>query len=43
LREWLVGQGVEVDASGPGLLGRLLATDTERWGAIARSVGARLD
>lgn len=43
LRAALSEQGVEIQATGPEVLGRLLQSDTERWGAIARSVGARLD
>jgi tripartite-type tricarboxylate transporter receptor subunit TctC len=43
LRQALAAQGVEVQAAGPEVLGQLLRADTERWGAIARSVGARLD
>lgn len=43
LRAALAEQGVEIQATGPEALGRLLHSDTERWGAIARSVGARLD
>lgn len=43
LRTRLAELGVEVEASGPAVLGALLRADTERWGAIARSVGARLD
>ncbi len=43
LRAALAEQGVEIQATGPEVLGRLLQSDTERWGAIARSVGARLD
>ncbi|WP_137126987.1 tripartite tricarboxylate transporter substrate-binding protein [Roseomonas sp. HF4] len=43
LRAALADQGVEVQAAGPEVLGRLLRSDTERMGAIARSVGARLD
>ncbi len=43
LRTALADQGVEIQATGPEALGRLLQSDTERWGAIARSVGARLD
>ncbi len=43
LRAALADQGVEVQATGPEVLGRLLRSDTERWGAIARSVNARLD
>jgi tripartite-type tricarboxylate transporter receptor subunit TctC len=43
LRALMAEQGVEVKASGPEELARLLRTDTERWGAIARAVGARLD
>ncbi len=43
LRAAMADQGVEVQAAGPDVLGRLLQSDTERWGAIARSVGARLD
>ncbi|MEI6161982.1 MAG: tripartite tricarboxylate transporter substrate-binding protein [Roseococcus sp.] len=43
LRAALAEQGVEVQASGPEALGRLMQADTERWGTIARSVGARLD
>jgi tripartite-type tricarboxylate transporter receptor subunit TctC len=43
LRASLADQGIEVQAAGPEVLGRLLRADTERWGAIARSVGARLE
>jgi tripartite-type tricarboxylate transporter receptor subunit TctC len=43
LRTALAEQGVEIQATGPEALGRLLQSDTERWGAIARSVGVRLD
>ena len=43
LRERMAEQGVEVEASGPAVLGPLLVADIERWGAIARSVGTRLD
>ncbi|UPY35597.1 tripartite tricarboxylate transporter substrate-binding protein [Sediminicoccus sp. KRV36] len=43
LREALAAQGVEVQATGPDVLGRLLQADTERWGGIARSVGARME
>lgn len=43
LRARLAEQGVEVEASGPAVLAALLRADTERWGAIARAVGARLD
>jgi tripartite-type tricarboxylate transporter receptor subunit TctC len=43
LRAALAEQGVEVQAASPEVLGRLLQADTERWGAIARAVGARLD
>ncbi len=43
LRASLSEQGVEVQATGPEPLARLLRTDTERWGAIARAVNARLD
>jgi len=43
LREAMAGQGVEVQATSAAVLGDLLRADTERWGAIARSVGARLD
>lgn len=43
VRARLAEQGVEVEASGPAVLAALLRSDTERWGAIARAVGARLD
>ncbi|MBX9748542.1 MAG: hypothetical protein K5Q68_02895 [Roseococcus sp.] len=43
LRAALAEQGVEVQATGPEVLGRLMQSDTERWGALARSVGARLE
>jgi tripartite-type tricarboxylate transporter receptor subunit TctC len=43
LRAALADQGVEVKATGPEPLGRLLQADTERLGSIARAVGARLD
>jgi tripartite-type tricarboxylate transporter receptor subunit TctC len=43
LRARLGDLGVEVEASGPASLAELLRSDTERWGAIARAVGARLD
>jgi len=32
-----------VKATGPEALAQLLRADTQRWGAIARAVGARLD
>jgi tripartite-type tricarboxylate transporter receptor subunit TctC len=43
LRSWLADQGVEVQAAGPDVLGRLMQTDTERWGILARSVGVRME
>lgn len=43
LRAAMAEQGVEVQATGPEPLARLLQADTERWGAIARSVGARMN
>jgi len=43
IREGLAALGVEVQATGPEALGRLLRSDIERWGTIARAVGARLD
>jgi len=39
----LADQGMLVKATGPEALANLLRADTERWGAIARAVGARLD
>lgn len=43
LRSALAEQGVEVQATGPEALGRLMQADTARWGALARAVGARLE
>jgi tripartite-type tricarboxylate transporter receptor subunit TctC len=43
LRTAMAEQGVEVQATGPEALARLLQADTERLGAIARAVGAKLD
>jgi tripartite-type tricarboxylate transporter receptor subunit TctC len=43
LRTWLAEQGVEVQATGPEVLGRLLQSDMERWGNLARSVGVRME
>jgi tripartite-type tricarboxylate transporter receptor subunit TctC len=43
IRAALAEQGVEVQATGPEPLGRLMQADTERWGSIARAVGAKLD
>jgi tripartite-type tricarboxylate transporter receptor subunit TctC len=43
MRMRLAEQGLEVEAGGPAVLAALLRSDTERWGAIARAVGARLD
>jgi tripartite-type tricarboxylate transporter receptor subunit TctC len=42
LRADLAELGMEVQATGPEPLGQLLRTDTERFGAIARAVGTRL-
>jgi len=43
LRAALADQGMLVKATGPEALAQLLRADTQRWGAIARAVGARLD
>jgi tripartite-type tricarboxylate transporter receptor subunit TctC len=43
LRADLAELGMEVQATGPEPLGQLLRTDTERFGAIARSVGTRIE
>lgn len=43
LRAALAELGMDVQATGPEPLGQLLRADTERMGAIARAVGARLD
>jgi tripartite-type tricarboxylate transporter receptor subunit TctC len=43
LRAALAEQGVEVQATGPETLARLMQSDSERWGALARSVGVRLE
>lgn len=43
IRAALAEQGVEVQATGPEALAQLMQSDTERWGGIARAVGARLE
>jgi tripartite-type tricarboxylate transporter receptor subunit TctC len=43
VRAALAELGMEVQATGPEPLAQLLRADTERFGAIARAVGARLD
>jgi tripartite-type tricarboxylate transporter receptor subunit TctC len=43
LRKTFAEQGVEVVASRPDEFGPFIFAETARWGALARSVGARLD
>jgi len=43
LKQTFAEQGVEVVASRPEAFGPFIFAETARWGALARSVGARLD
>jgi len=43
LRATFAQQGVEVVASGPDAFGPFIYAETARWGALARSVGAKLE
>ena len=43
LKQQFESQGVEVVGSKPEEFGAFIATESERWGALAKAVGAKLD